>query len=114
MIAVKAAVLAASIVLAPAHHVPVRAEHRYAESLTHAKKGQARCLHLLWNRESGWNPWAVNPYSGAYGIPQALGHGHPYPLGKYKPQIRWGLHYIWHRYGHSCGAWRHEQEDGWY
>jgi hypothetical protein len=24
----------------------------------------------LWNQESGWNPYAVNPSSGAYGIPQ--------------------------------------------
>jgi hypothetical protein len=48
----------------------------------------------LWNQESGWNPYAVNPSSGAYGIPQALGHGHPFNLGDYANQIRWGLGYI--------------------
>ena len=25
-------------------------------------------LNSLWNRESGWNKYAANPYSGAYGI----------------------------------------------
>jgi hypothetical protein len=26
----------------------------------------------VWTRESGWNPYATNPLSGAYGIPQSL------------------------------------------
>src|SRR5205085_2700320 len=34
--------------------------------------GQFNCLDALWQRESGWNPRAQNPSSGAYGIPQAL------------------------------------------
>jgi hypothetical protein len=34
--------------------------------------GQFSCLDSLWNVESGWNPTAENPNSGAYGIPQAL------------------------------------------
>src|SRR5208283_3150679 len=29
-------------------------------------------LNLLWERESGWDPAATNPASGAFGIPQAL------------------------------------------
>lgn len=71
-------------------------------------------LLALWNQESGWNAWAVNPTSGAYGIPQALGHGHPYNLGDYANQVRWGIAYIAGRYGSSQGAWAHEQAFNWY
>ncbi len=35
-------------------------------------KRQWTPLWKLWNRESGWNKYAENPYSGAYGIPQAV------------------------------------------
>jgi phage-related protein len=71
-------------------------------------------LLSLWNQESGWNAYAVNPSSGAYGIPQSLGHGHPYNLGDYKAQIMWGISYIAGRYGNSQGAWAHEQAFNWY
>ncbi len=33
---------------------------------------QFRYLNLLWMRESGWNRFACNHSSGAYGIPQAV------------------------------------------
>jgi hypothetical protein len=68
----------------------------------------------LWNQESGWNAYAVNPSSGAYGIPQSLGHGHPYDLGDYKAQIRWGDAYISQRYGNPANAWGHERAYNWY
>jgi hypothetical protein len=71
-------------------------------------------LLSLWNQESGWNAWAVNPSSGAYGIPQSLGHGHPYNLGDYANQVRWGISYIAGRYGSSQAAWAHEQAFNWY
>ena len=29
-------------------------------------------------------------------------------------QIRWGLGYIKGLYGSPCGAWAHEEADGWY
>jgi hypothetical protein len=29
-------------------------------------------------------------------------------------QIRWGLTYIKDRYSSPCGAWAHEESDGWY
>lgn len=32
-------------------------------------------FQLLEDHEAGWNPWARNPASGAFGIAQALGHG---------------------------------------
>lgn len=71
-------------------------------------------LIKLWNQESGWNPNAVNASSGAYGIPQALGHGHPYALGDYKAQVAWGEDYIAQRYGSPAAAWSHEVADNWY
>jgi hypothetical protein len=73
-------------------------------------------LKALWQNESGWNPNAVNPSSGAYGIPQALGHGHPFALGDYVAQINWGLKYIKSRYGSPTAAWSfwQRQSPHWY
>jgi cell wall-associated NlpC family hydrolase len=71
-------------------------------------------LFKLWNQESTWDANSVNKGSGAYGIPQALGHGHPFNLGDAKSQISWGLNYIRGRYGDPAGAWAHEQSNNWY
>ncbi|MDF3290746.1 aggregation-promoting factor C-terminal-like domain-containing protein [Streptomyces silvisoli] len=71
-------------------------------------------LIKLWDQESGWNSYAVNPSSGAYGIPQSLGHGHPYDLGDYKAQVDWGLNYIASSYGSPAAAWGHEMAYNWY
>ena len=76
------------------------------------------CLVKLWNRESSWNPYAVNKKSGACGIPQA------YPCSKaskgtnyktnWKTQVKWGLNYIKKRYGSPAYAWEQSQRIGWY
>lgn len=71
-------------------------------------------LVKLWNQESGWNPYAVNPSSGAYGIPQSLGHGHPYNLGDFVGQVDWGEDYVAGRYGSPDNAWAHERAFNWY
>jgi len=71
-------------------------------------------LIALWNQESGWNAYAVNPTSGAYGIPQSLGHGHPYNLGDYMAQVMWGERYIKGTYGSPAAAWAHEVSHNWY
>jgi murein DD-endopeptidase MepM/ murein hydrolase activator NlpD len=81
--------------------------------------GQFSCLQPLWAHESGWNPYAQNPSSGAYGIPQALPGSKMASAGgdwQSNPatQIRWGLSYIQGNYGSPCGAWAHEQATGWY
>jgi hypothetical protein len=76
--------------------------------------GQWPALRALWSRESGWDANAVNKTSGAYGIPQSLGHGHPYALGDARGQIAWGLNYIKGRYGTPAAAEAHEQAFGWY
>lgn len=75
---------------------------------------QFMALFNLWMRESGWNPYAVNKSSGAYGIPQSLGHGHPYNLGDIAAQETWGMNYIASRYGTPANAWAHETRYGWY
>jgi hypothetical protein len=77
------------------------------------------CLVSLWNVESGWNVYATNPSSGAYGIPQALPGVKMASAGAdwrsdAATQIRWGLGYIKSLYGSPCGAWSHEQAAGWY
>jgi hypothetical protein len=81
--------------------------------------GQFSCLQPLWALESGWNIYASNPSSGAYGIPQALpgskmASAGPNWQSDAATQIRWGLTYIQGTYGSPCAAWSHEQADGWY
>ncbi len=77
------------------------------------------CLISLWNKESGWNPYAYNSSSGAYGIPQALpgskmaSKGSDYKTN-YQTQINWGLSYISSRYGTPQIAWNHWLSKGWY
>ena len=80
---------------------------------------QFKYLNWLWQRESGWNKYASNPYSGAYGIPQALPGSKMASAGprwrtNARTQIRWGLRYIRARYGSPRRAWRHSQAYGWY
>lgn len=76
-------------------------------------------LNWLWNAESGWNVYAQNPYSGAYGIPQALPGAKMATAGpdwrtSARTQIRWGLRYIRGTYGSPRLAWDHEVAYGWY
>jgi pyruvate/2-oxoglutarate dehydrogenase complex dihydrolipoamide acyltransferase (E2) component len=80
---------------------------------------QFSCLNSLWNEESGWNVYATNPTSGAYGIPQALPASKMASAGpdwqtSAATQIKWGLSYIQETYGSPCAAWAHEEADGWY
>jgi hypothetical protein len=80
---------------------------------------QMSCLIPLWAQESGWNVYASNPSSGAYGIPQALPGSKMASAGadwatNAATQVRWGLGYIQSVYGSPCAAWAHSQADGWY
>ena len=81
--------------------------------------GQFSCLSALWAQESGWNVYAENPSSGAYGIPQALPASKMASAGAdwqsdAATQISWGLGYIRAAYGSPCAAWGHEEAAGWY
>lgn len=80
---------------------------------------QFACLEKLWTKESHWNPYAENPSSGAYGIPQALPGSKMASAGsdwQTNPatQITWGLGYIAARYDTPCSAWGHSTATGWY
>jgi Transglycosylase SLT domain len=82
-------------------------------------EGEYSCLVALWTRESNWNAFAMNPSSGAYGIPQALPGNKMASAGadwatNPATQIRWGLGYIASRYGTPCGAWEHSEDHNWY
>ncbi len=82
-------------------------------------EGEYSCLVALWNRESHWNMYAMNPTSGAYGIPQALPGNKMASAGadwatNPETQIRWGLGYITARYATPCGAWEHSEQHNWY
>lgn len=78
-----------------------------------------QALVLLVNRESSWNPYAINKKSGACGLFQA------YPCSKmakygsdyrtnYKVQVAWGMDYIKNRYGTPQKAWNFWQSHHWY
>ena len=82
-------------------------------------QSQYDCLASLWQKESHWNVFAMNPYSGAYGIPQALPGDKMATAGpdwatNPRTQIVWGLGYIAARYVNPCGAWQHSQDHNWY
>lgn len=81
--------------------------------------GEFGCLVKLWNQESSWMTDATNPFSGAYGIAQALPPSKYYTAGSdwltnYRTQITWGFGYISNRYGSPCNAWAHEVSYNWY
>lgn len=80
---------------------------------------QFSCVDSIWDHESHWNVHANNPYSSAYGIPQALPGSKMSSAGpdwqnSAETQIRWGLNYIKERYGTACAAWSFKQSHGWY
>lgn len=80
---------------------------------------QFHYLNLLWMRESGWNRFAYNHSSGAYGIPQAVPGDKMAAAGpdwrtSARTQIIWGMGYIQSRYGNPWNAWQHELRNGWY
>jgi hypothetical protein len=85
----------------------------------HWSRRQFRYLDPLWARESSWNVYAANLYSGAYGIPQAVPGSKMASAGRHwrssaRTQITWGLRYIKDRYGSPRAAWGHELATGWY
>lgn len=66
--------------------------------------------------ESHWNPEALNPDSGATGIPQLLPSAHQVPKNWSDPrvQIAWLLDYIENRYETPKQALEFKLENGWY
>ncbi|MCX4095937.1 transglycosylase SLT domain-containing protein [Nocardia sp. alder85J] len=69
--------------------------------------------------ESSWNMFAINPSSGAYGLPQALPAYKMFSAGLDWPfnpvtQIRWAYEYMNQRYGSPNAAWVFWQRHHWY
>lgn len=90
---------------------------------TYAKRvlsaAQYGCLDKVVARESGWRVTARNPYSGAYGLGQALPGSKMASKGadwrtNGVTQIRWVISYMNSRYGSPCGSWRFWQSHRWY
>jgi hypothetical protein len=84
-----------------------------------SKATQWPCLYDLWQQESGWNVYADNTASGAYGIPQSLPGDKMASAGSDwetdpRTQIIWGLGYIKATYGTPCAAWQNEVDYGYY
>jgi hypothetical protein len=100
------------------HLTPRQVARRMLKSF-HWSGWQFQWLNLLWSRESSWNVYASNPYSGAYGIPQAVPGSKMASAGpdwerSARTQVRWGMEYIKGRYGSPYAAWEHELATGWY
>src|SRR5262249_49780147 len=82
--------------------------------------GQWPYFDLLEMREAGYNRFARNPSSGAYGLPQALPES-KLPFAGQRAggshagaQLAWMFSYIASRYGTPAAAWAHEQAFNWY
>jgi len=80
---------------------------------------QYSCAASIIAVESGWDVYATNPQSGAYGIPQALPGSKMASAGADwqtdgDTQLRWMQGYVDATYGGACNAWAHEEADGWY
>ncbi len=75
-------------------------------------------MNAIWTKESKWNPRAGTP-SGAYGIPQAFPGSKMAAFGsnwRYSPlvQVKWGLWYVYDRYGSACEAYSFYKAHAWY
>lgn len=86
--------------------------------------GEWSAFQALEMAEAGWNPYATNPSSGAYGLPQALPPSKLPPGGRpgsklpklehAKIQLQWMMKYIQERYGSPSAAWSFHQSNNWY
>lgn len=88
-------------------------------ALTVVPLPQFPAFDAIITRESGWNVFAINPSSGAYGLGQALPafkmytHGWDWPFNPLT-QIRWTYDYMVQRYGGPDQAWDFWQRNHWY
>lgn len=92
---------------APPSHVSYGSPQAIAKSLMSAS--DFGCFNYIITRESGWDVYATNPSSGAYGLPQALPGWKMASAGadwRTNPltQIRWAIGYMRGSYGSICGA----------
>ncbi len=73
-------------------------------------------LYSIEMAEAGFNQFAKNPTSSAYGMAQAIGGPAAYGPNYNDPgtQIAWMLNYIQGRYGDPIAGWAHESSMHWY
>jgi hypothetical protein len=76
-------------------------------------------MQALITRESGFNPYARNARSGAFGLGQALPATKMAPYGadyltNPDTQMRWMISYVKSRYGTPANAWSFWQQHRWY
>ncbi|MGW5968901.1 aggregation-promoting factor C-terminal-like domain-containing protein [Streptomyces sp. NPDC055186] len=118
--ALAAATCGTLIAATPAQAAPTAAASAQATAQQMiGDSAQYQCFSNIVQRESGWNPTATNPSSGAYGLVQALPATKMASAGsdwKTNPttQIQWGLGYMNERYGSPCEAWDFWQSNNWY
>jgi len=89
--------------------IDINAFKLYAHSRVIDAK-EYRCLELLWNHESNWNPAARN--GSHYGIPQ-LKNVSVRSQDAFT-QIDWGIRYIKARYSTPCKAWSFFKSNGYH
>jgi len=89
--------------------IDINAFKLYAHSRVVDAK-EYRCLELLWNHESNWNPAARN--GSHYGIPQLKNIS--VRSQDAFTQIDWGLRYIKARYSTPCKAWSFFKSNGYH
>ena len=122
--------LAATALAAVALSVPTATAANAATSSTASIQAQVRaasglnatqfsCLSYIVEHESSWNPRAVNPNGGAYGLFQALPASKMASAGadwRTNPvtQVRWGVAYMNSRYGSPCDAAAFWRTHHWY
>lgn len=85
--------------------------HQYLLSNGYTESDFTALVYII-THESGWNPQATNPSSGAYGLPQSLPGSKMASAGadwqtNYQTQIKWFLSYCNERYGGVMQAYNH-------
>lgn len=100
------------IVYAPAVQTPVRQPVNSSEIASIVRGVGGESLVVLLTHESGLNPYAVNPSSGACGLFQKLPCN--VPLGNVQAQLVDGMNYINGRYGSSDNALAFWYSHNWY
>lgn len=89
--------------------------HDYLLSQGYTEADFTAAVYII-NRESGWNPQARNPSSGAFGLPQALPGSKMASAGadwatNYQTQFKWFVNYCNSRYGSIQGAYAYWQKN---
>jgi hypothetical protein len=101
------------VVISPRAEIHSQKRPEIAQKLL-AKFGEPEILELI-SRESGLNPQAINPSSGACGLFQAYPCSKlPCSLDDVDGQIEWGYKYIINRYGSAKQALEFHNQKNWY